>query len=369
MNKAYAETTEDKKVPFDLIKGIGEGQGVLTVIPETVSTITDMFDKVIKWFSNLPHNIAEMSVNLMSSLYELSSTLILKTPLWIFNNEWFENTTYQFSLLCIGLVSVLTAIEGVKQMLPKMRGKRTTSTPMDIKDIGKRWFLVSGIITAVPYLFQKAFQGLNFVSDKLIAMGVSTMDTVALPEEIKMFDVITLIIFNIILIGTIIPVLWKNGRRFFDIMILGVVSPFALTAWIFNSYKHWFRQWWEQLKHLALVQVYYALFLLVLGWFIFGVPTPDDFIGVCIKILVVIGGFARMVNPPRLISKYLDNKGGMDDLFSGAKTAKDKTKHNFSQVKSAFTKTKKPLSTLMSISNPSPKVVTGNTRMARNHNK
>src|SRR5690606_21145860 len=140
----------------------------------------------------------------------------------------------------------------------------------------------------------------------LISMGGDTIKAVAAFENLGFFDVLTLLVFDAVLIVTIIPVLWQNGRRFFDIMLLGVTTPLALTAWIFDGYKKYFDQWWTNLKHLSLVQVFYSLFLLVLGWFIFGVPTPTDFTGMVVKLLVVIGGFARMVNPPRIISSKLD---------------------------------------------------------------
>ncbi|MGV3163515.1 hypothetical protein, partial [Streptococcus hyovaginalis] len=125
----------------------------------------------------------------------------------------------------------------------------------------------------------------------------------------------------------IVPVLWQNGRRFFDIMVLGVVSPLALTAWIFDPYRHLFRQWWDNVKHLSLVQVYYSLFLLILGWFIFGIPTPSAITGMIVKMLVVIGGFNRMTSPPRIVTKHLDRGGGLDEVYDTDSTTK-KVKRN-----------------------------------------
>lgn len=288
------------------------------------SPITGFFDKISEWFKSLPEKIAVTTVDLMAKLYELCASLILKTPLWIFDNEWFKNTSYQFSIFALGIVSMLTIVESIKRMLSGLK-KKNRQTPMEMKEIVKRWGIVSLVLTSVPFIFQKAFQGLNYVSEKMISMGVNTMQSVATPQNISTFDVITLVLFNIVLIGTVIPVLWSNGRRFFDILVLGLITPFALTAWIFDSYRHLFNQWWDNLKHLSLVQVYYALFLLVLGWFIFGIPTPDTFTGIIIKLLVVVGGFARMTNPPKIISKHMDVGGGFDEVYKGL----DKTKDNF----------------------------------------
>ncbi|WCS69043.1 hypothetical protein Goe17_01840 [Bacillus phage vB_BsuM-Goe17] len=326
---AYAKAT-DIKAPIDLLMlGRNKDSNVLTAIPEAIDMFNRAVAKTNEFLSDMPHHLAEMSVHLMSWLYELCASLILKTPLWLFSNEWFENTTYLFSLLALGVVSVLTVVESVKLMLS--RGKKKRSGPMDFKTIMKRWGIVAGIITATPFLFQKVFQGLNKISDALISMGASTMNNIALPMHISGWDVFSLLIFDVILISTIVPVLWKNGRRFFDIMVLGVTSPLALTAWIFDPYRHLFQQWWSRLKHLSLVQVYYALFLLILGWFIFGVPTPTDVLGLIVKMLVVIGGFTRMTSPPRIIMKHLDNGGGFDEVYKGdgRNDTVQKVKRNF----------------------------------------
>lgn len=279
----------------------------------------------------------------MAKLYELCSNLILKTPLWIFDNDFFHNTTYKFSLIAIGAVSVLTAVEGIKRMLPNTKHK-----PMELKEISKRWFMVAGVISIAPWLFQKAFQGLNWVSDTLIKMGADNMQSNALPENIKLFDIFILVGFDLILISTIIPILWQNARRFFDIMVLSISAPFALSAYVFDSYRGWFKQWLDSLKKLSLVQVYYSLFLLVLGWFIYGVPTPDDFTGMIVKLLIVIGGFTRLLSPPQLISGRLDKGGGFEEITGGVKKTWTKTRKNFEIAKGLLTKNPKKVLTALS---------------------
>lgn len=330
-------------------------------------SISAYIDSWKDYLENLPRIMAEGSVTLMSKLYELCASLILKTPLWIFDNEWFRNTTYQFSAFSLGIVTVLTVVEAIKRMASGMRtGKRPA---MKMKDILKRWGLVSIALSGVPFLFQKSFQILNSVSEKVISMGGNTMRAVALPETIGAFDLVTLILFNIALIATVIPVLWANGKRFFDIMVLGVITPFALTAWIFDSYRHLFNQWWNNLKHLSLVQVYYSVFLLILGWFIFGVPTPDTFTGMIIKLLVVVGGFARMANPPRIIADHMNIGKGFDEVASGL----DETKKNFQRSKDiikSITKGPKGIAkAAWDMATPKVSVAGAASRMSRFHGK
>lgn len=310
------------------------------LVPEPFVQLADHINHLMNWFHNLPQEIAEMSTRLMAWLYELCADLIMKTPIWIFNNEWFSNTTLMFSMISIGIVTTLTVIESIKHMLSglkKQKGFRV-SHPMDFKVIAKRWFIVAGLTTGVPWLFQKAFQGLNYVSDILIKMGADTMRGVPLTGHMDAFDAFTLATFDLVLIGTIIPVLWQNGRRFFDLIVLGVITPLALTAWIFDDYRHLFNQWWSQVKHLSLVQVYHALFLLVLGWFIFGTPSPHTFLGFITKLIVVIGGFARMQSPPRIVANKLDRGEGLDDMVKNdVKEIAKKTKKNYAVSKLAIT--------------------------------
>lgn len=327
--------------------------------------ITELFDKASLWVEGLRDRIAEITVDLMAKTYELCATLILKTPLWIFDNEWFENATHQFSIFSLGIVTVLTVLEGVKRMFSGLGRKRKPA--MEMKDIMKRWGIVSIALTSIPIIFQKSFQTLNYVSEKVVSMGVTNMESVKAFGVDSYFDLIVLAIFNIVLVGTVIPVLWSNGRRFFDILVLGVISPFALTAWIFDSYRHLFNQWWDNLKQLSLVQVYYALFLLILGWFIFGIPTPDSFTGMVTKLLVVIGGFARMTNPPRIISKHMNLGDGFDEVYRGLGKGKENFKKSARIIKGVA---KGPRGVVESVWNVSkrPKVVAP-TRMSKFHGK
>jgi hypothetical protein len=254
----------------------------------------------------------------MSGLYKLCSNLILKTPTWIFDNQWFKDTTLIFSSAAIGITSSLTALEGVRRMFSGLKPKKSSkdplfkwldAKPMDLKEIAKRWGIASLGMLSVPWLFKTGFKGLNWLSDQLIGMNVTVMDSAKLMQNVDWFNVITMGVFDIVLIATLIPTLWKNGRRFFDLLMLGLVSPLAMTAWIFDSHRSKFDQWWSSVKELSLVQIYHALFLLVIGWFIYGIPTPADPIGMTIKLLVVIGGFARMIEPPKIFNNHLNPKG------------------------------------------------------------
>src|SRR5690606_6518108 len=60
-----------------------------------------------------------------------------------------------------------------------------------------------------------------------------------------------------------------------------------------------------------------------------------DFTGMVVKLLVVIGGFARMVNPPRIISSKLDSGGGFEKALQ-TKEGVAKIKKNYTQSKNTI---------------------------------
>lgn len=276
---------------------------------ENVKEVFNTFAEMFNWFKNLPENITTLTTEFTSNMYELVSMLILKTPLWIFNNAWFEQTTYKFSLLAIGVVTSLTIIEGIKRKFRKRH--------MNLKDIGKRWFIVAGLSTVVPFLFYHFFKYLNLISDKIISLNkaiIATPDMTVLPA----FDILVLLCFNIVLVGITIPTLLKNARRFFDILTLGLMTPLALTAWIFDSWRHLFNSWWNNLKSLSMVQIVYAFYLMVIGLLLYGAnAVPGDLNSAIMKCLFVIGGFTRLMNPPNFVNTMMGGEQGIHSKLKG----------------------------------------------------
>ncbi|AXQ67131.1 hypothetical protein KAMFAM_236 [Bacillus phage Kamfam] len=334
-DRAYAETISNDSF-FDKGKSMFSGFLQDTFMPDVnpIKEIMDWFGEFVSLIKDLPHNVAKMSAELLSWIYDLCAGLILKTPLFLFDNEWFTTMSLGFSGVAVGIVVVLTIIECIKRMLS---GASKKIRPMEFTTIMKRWSLVAGVTSVTPFLFKSAFKLLNFISGKLTSMGSEIMTASALTTTFSTIDVITLLVFDAILISTVIPMLWTNGRRFFDLLVLGVVAPVALSCWVFDSHRHFFNQWWSNVKHLSLVQVYHSLFLLIIGLFIFGIPFPADFTGTIVKLLVVIGGFARMQNPPKIIANKLDNGKGLDEVMkSNVKETSKKLIKNFAMSKATI---------------------------------
>ncbi|AOZ62125.1 hypothetical protein QCM8_207 [Bacillus phage QCM8] len=235
-DRAYAATTNSffdgqGGSMFQTVTNFFTGQ-VQNAIPDPIQKIVNWFGEFTTLIENLPKQIGVLSADLMAWIYQLCSDLILKTPLWLFDNDWFFNMCHLFSAVALGAAAVLTIIEGIKRMLSGVKDGRKpfVSQPMEFSTIIKRWSMVAGFTAVVPYVFQKAFQFLNFLSEKISSLGGHTMKAAALSSSFSTIDVIALIAFDIVLISTVIPLLWQNGRRFFDLLTLGVVTPLALVA-------------------------------------------------------------------------------------------------------------------------------------------
>jgi hypothetical protein len=87
------------------------------------------------------------------------------------------------------------------------------------------------------------------------------------------------------------------------------MTPMALTAWIFDSYRHLFDKWWKNIKQLSLMQITYALFICILGILIFGTRNivPNDPTTIIVKLMVIAGGLWRLANPPSFVLVAGDN--------------------------------------------------------------
>lgn len=114
-----------------------------------------------------------------------------------------------------------------------------------------------------PTLFAKGFSLLNLCSDAITGIGVSEIKAgeLVLNGSLSVVNLIALIGFDLLLISTLIPVLLKAGRRWFDLMLLVISTPLAFCTWIFDQHRHWFNLWWKNVKQLSLIQLIHATFI------------------------------------------------------------------------------------------------------------
>ena len=330
MNKAHASTVKPKTFfeRGDVLNnpyangGIPEGYGFIENIKGSYDLWFKIGEYVLKFLdfiNDLPNNILIGSVTLLKYCYKILATLILQTPTFIFSNSVFKDSLSTFTILSIGVFTLFTVISRIKGTLG---GKGITP----LNKIIKRYFLAVIGMGFAPFLFEKSFYILNIVSRSITALGyheISESDFIVRGDsedgmddadpmskfdtDVDWLNVFALLGFDIVLIATLIPILLKNGRRWFDLIMLGTLTPFALSAWVLDEHRHYFKEWWQSVKRIALTQIVYAVFLAVMGIFIFLSKDVNDFWGLITKLAIISGGLWRMSNPPAFVLRMTDD--------------------------------------------------------------
>lgn len=283
-------------------------------INDIVKDITDIID----WFKNIKKNLLEMSSDLIIWVFETLSKVVLHTPSFLFDSDWFKNNVATFSGLSIIMVIGLCVYEGIQRMSGDLiKNKNTT----DMKRIVKRFPLVVIGSALAPSIFYYTFKGLNKLTDLLINLGKSQMDkgiSQIKLDDITLLQVLGLIGFDIALISVLVPILLQSFRRWFDLLALGALSPLALSCWIFKAHENLFNTWWEHIKKCATTQLVYAVFLLLIGTLLFGTKLPNSGWDIMIQMGTIIGGLWRMSSPPSIVSRYVDKGANIKTMWEGA---------------------------------------------------
>lgn len=285
---------------------------------EKISSIIDTITKVIMWFKNIKDNMVEISTDLMIWTYETLTKVVLHTPSFLFDSDWFRNNIVTFSGLSIAMSIVLAMFEGFQRMSGGLiKNKQVT----DLRRIIKRFPLVVIGSAIAPSLFYYTFKGLNGLTNIIIDFGKHQMDKGIQNinmDDITLLQIVGLIGFDVALISILIPILLQNFRRWFDLLTLGAMTPLALSCWVFNAYEHLFTMWWEHIKKCASVQIVYAVFLLIIGTLLFGTKLPNSGWDILIQLGIVIGGLWRLNSPPMIISRNIDRGGDIKTMWDGA---------------------------------------------------
>lgn len=239
-------------------------------------------------------------VDFIGKILYFVSSVILATPIFLFDNEWLSRMIYKTCLFSAGTVTILTMIEGIKRML------NLRYTPL--KQIIIRFPVALVISTFSPYLFVQGIKALNKLTDLILTFFKSQFGAI---EESKLMlggdiDVLFLLLFTTVFLILSVPIILYNGRRWFDLIALAVTTPLAMTAWIFKSFDHYFSKWKNSLINLSAVQLVYAAFFTVLSFIMFAVPFPPTFEGSIAKLMLMVGGMWRLAFPPQFIKSMVD---------------------------------------------------------------
>jgi hypothetical protein len=260
-----------------------------------------------------------MSIDFMTWSFDMITSVVLHTPVALFDSQWFSNNILMFTGLSIVMSMLLAMQEGFKRMFSRMFKKKIEFT--DMTRVSQRMpFVILGAGLA-PIGFYYGFKAINWLTSIIIdigkhqmAEGVSGMKF----SDVTFLELFAFIGFDIALIGMMIPVFLQNFRRWFDLLALGVMTPLALSCWMFSAHEHHFKNWWEHIKKCSTVQLVYAIFLLIIGSLMFGAKPPEDERELMIKMGIVIGGLWRMSNPPNMMRRYLDTGTDGPGMWKGA---------------------------------------------------
>ncbi|MET3505581.1 hypothetical protein [Halalkalibacter oceani] len=291
------------------------------MIGERIKDQLDLWDEIgsklnqfFDWIADLNSKIAVASIDLLGWCYEAISSIVLQIPPFIFTNDYFRENIMIFSGVSIGLVTIGFILNSVKLMFNRQQKADNFS------DIVKRFAIVIVGMGFSPFILEKVFYYVSQLSRLITKLGYSGMSTSSdLPAStLSGLDTLAFIGFDVLLIGTLIPVALQNGRRYFDLFVLSALTPLALSSWIFTDTKKYFFMWYENIKDICIVQLTYALFITFIGLFIFLTRGTSSGWEAIFRIIIVAGGFWRMSHPPRFIKNLAStSEKGINEMLKG----------------------------------------------------
>lgn len=232
------------------------------------------------------------------AIYKFVTAIVLWTPDWIFEGDWLPPTVAIYLILSLLLVVVMWMIEGIKKIF------NLNYTPF--MDTLKKLPIMLGLSALTPIIFAEGTKLLNKITKLILSLGTIDAGINPLSQISLIFEPINLIFMALFLLLTIvlcIPITLFNARRWFDFLMLAVVTPFSLAAWLFNSTEHYFQMWLRGIRNVAFVQLVMAFFISALGIVMFATPNPTTFIGISSKCLILLGGTYRLAFPPRFLTQ------------------------------------------------------------------
>lgn len=298
-------------------------------VGNTVKNFAEFVDKCWEWLKDYKTNIAEMSVNLMQTSFEFLTKITLTTPTYLFDNEWFRNNVLSFTGLSIVGIIVFAVWEGFKRMTKNTLPSSMNIQFTDMKRISKRVPLALAGSLLAPTIFVFGFGAVNWLTQLILDIGKNKIgdgieefnfNTPTLLEVVSYFG------FTIGLIYFLIPIILANFSRWFTLIACGIISPLALSSWVFKSTEHFFGKFWSTVKKNSITQLVYAVFLLIVSSVMFGSKPPENSYELLIKMGTVIGGFHVMSKAHTYIGSYIAKNSSVSSMLQDTKNLYKKPK-------------------------------------------
>jgi hypothetical protein len=283
----------------------------LEISAATFSEIPNMFQDFSVWLETMNENAKEDALRPKNSMKELMVflykwvSMVIYTPVFLFDNDFFHNMIRTFASLSVGIVTIGSMVEGFKRVL----GWSGTS----LKQIITRLPLLIAICGFAPIGFVKAIEAMNGITNFIMKNGTRILEqSTYLPDMWEfslfgdVFEGLAFLLFMVLYIALLIPMMLHHGRRWFLMLSLGILTPFAMLGYVFDSFKSLHHSWWTTLKSLFLVQIVYSIFVTILSLLMFAVPFPSTMEGLFAKLLVILGGLYMLAIPPPFVKKFFD---------------------------------------------------------------
>jgi hypothetical protein len=179
----------------------------------------------------------------------------------------------------------------------------------------KRFPIALTISAATPIVFTQGIKWLNKITHFIIGLAggeIVSKDVVSIFSTSMIFDflnVILMLIFLVLVVVKFFPLITFHGRRWFNILVQGVLTPFTMTAFIFDDTRHYFDTWISSIKDTCKKQLIYAVFVALLGIILFATPNPTTATGIIAKMILAIGGIDILAHPPSVLTQFSGNDG------------------------------------------------------------
>lgn len=307
----------------------------------------------VDYLKNLDKHIVNWSASLLTKTYEALTKVVLNTPAFLFDGEWLKQNTLTFTGLAIVVTVCIALYEGFIRLIGMKHSRHVPLT--DMKRVYSRFPFIILLSSIAPRLFHESIKALNWVTHKIIELTSAQMEKglsncfnpnsamaqfgieECMPLNITAVQVALFVLFDLALIGVLIPIFLQNFRRWFELLVLAAITPLALACWMFESTEHLYHTWRDAIKQRSTVQLIYAIYLMIIGALMFGTGVPEDGWDFIIKLGVMVGGFFSLTRPPELLRRYINYrertgevvevvshnakhlKGGSEKVLRGAK--------------------------------------------------
>ncbi len=251
---------------------------------------------------------------LLGWIFRLVCGVVYTLPIWIFTSTGFIHTFSLVTVLSISLIGLKGVWKGISMGYAKQEASNK-----EVGGIVWRLVLVMIGIGFLPMGLDVATRIINRVTLAIGRFGfsqvtnmpdISSLNNAVITQSFTDIDVFGMAIFDALLLWNAIPLLFQAGRRWVDMAILGVVSPLALSCFVFEDTKHYGRTWWNGVKRIGIEQIWQVSLLAFLLLLMFGskqITGPAD---VLVKVLLLIGGLSRMKQPPTFMPRGEKSKMG-----------------------------------------------------------